>query len=96
MAHVQLVRAKLPRRRAVRARVGVLEDVRGSAGEDLSRRAGAMNRSWERFIAAPHHEDALSVQRPICLCCGASAHQRRSILVVQTNLAITYPRAWTA
>ena len=33
VAHVQFVRATVPRRRVLRARVGVLEDVRGAAGE---------------------------------------------------------------
>ena len=33
VAHVQPVRATVPRRRAVRARVGVLEDVLGAAGD---------------------------------------------------------------
>ena len=32
MVQMQPVRAKIPRRRALRARVGVLEDVRGAAG----------------------------------------------------------------
>ena len=34
VGHVQPVRARVPRRRAVRARVGVLEDVRGAAGDE--------------------------------------------------------------
>ena len=38
VAHVQPVRATVPRRRGVRARVGVLEDVRGSAGGGPARR----------------------------------------------------------
>ena len=49
VAHVQPVRAKLPRRRVLRARVGVLEDLRGSAGDGLGsgfRDAAA----WARFI----------------------------------------------
>ena len=36
VGHVQPVRARVPRRRAVRARVGVLEDVRGAAGDGPS------------------------------------------------------------
>ena len=46
---VRSVRAKVLRRRAMRARVGVLEDVLGAAGEALSsdqRDAGP----WERFV----------------------------------------------
>ena len=34
--HVQPVRARVPRRRVLRARVGVLEDVLGAAGERLA------------------------------------------------------------
>ena len=62
VAHVQPVRAKIPWRRALRARVGVLEDVRGAAGGGLvsDQRDDA---AWEWFITTgQHHEDALFVQ----------------------------------
>ena len=49
VAHVQPVRAKVPRRRVVRARVGVLEDVRGAAGGGLGSEPGD-EPAWERFI----------------------------------------------
>ena len=49
MVLVQPVRATLPRRREVRARVGVLEDVRGAAGDGLGSALGD-ERAWERFI----------------------------------------------
>ena len=51
VAHVQPVRAKLPRRRAVRARVGVLEDVCEPAGDELfaTRRDEP---AWEWFICS--------------------------------------------
>ena len=49
MAHVQLVQARLPRRRGVRARVGVLEDVRGPAGEALDSEP-CDEPAWERAI----------------------------------------------
>ena len=60
MAHVQPVRARVPRRRAVRARVGVLEDVRGAAGGRLG--SAAMTQLGNGLADALHHEDALSVQ----------------------------------
>ena len=49
VAHVQPVRAKIPRRRDVRARVGVLEDLRGAAreGRASDQRDEA---AWERLI----------------------------------------------
>ena len=50
------------RRRQVRARVGVLEDVRGAAGGPDWPRRIAMSAAWERFIDARHLADALSVQ----------------------------------
>ena len=80
----------LPRRRAVRARVGVLEDVRGAAGDGRASAHGD-ERAWERFIRAEeHHEDALSVKRPSCLCGGALAHQKnKSILMVQKAILRT-------
>ena len=46
---VQSVRAKIPRRRALCARVGVLEDVRGPAGGDWAPMHGD-GRAWKRFI----------------------------------------------
>ena len=61
VAHVRSVRAGIPRRRAVRARVGVLEDVHGSTGVALDsefRDAAAGN----GLSSAGHDEDALSVR----------------------------------
>ena len=51
MVHMQPVRATVPRRRGVRARVGVLEDVRGAAGEALDSEP-CDEPAWERAI---HH-----------------------------------------
>ena len=48
VGHVQPVRATLPRRRVVRARVGVLEDVRGAAGGETGI-GPAMKVLGERF-----------------------------------------------
>ena len=45
---MQPVRATVPRRRAVRARVGVLEDVRGATGGGLCSENGDVF-AWERF-----------------------------------------------
>ena len=49
MAHVQPVRATIPRRREVLARVGVLEDVRGAAG-GASSSEECNEAAWERLI----------------------------------------------
>ena len=56
--HVQPVRAKLPRRRARRARVGVLEDVPGPARGDWARRL-AINQLGNGLSETDHREDAL-------------------------------------
>ena len=42
------VQATLPRRRGVRARVGVLEEVRGTAGDVRDSADGNVD-AWERF-----------------------------------------------
>ena len=49
MAHVQLVQATLPWRRALRARVGVLEDIRRAAGNGRGSAPGDLS-GRERFI----------------------------------------------
>ena len=49
MVLVQSVRARVPWRRRVRARVGVLEDVPGSAGDGLASAVGD-DGAWEQFI----------------------------------------------
>ena len=59
MVHVQPVRATIPRRREVRARVGVLEDVLGAAGDGLGSELGD---ECLGTVYPNHHEDALSVQ----------------------------------
>ena len=47
--HMQLVRATVPRGRGVRAHLGVLEDVLGSAGDGPDRPNGDAT-SWERLM----------------------------------------------
>ena len=37
----------------------------------------AMNVLGNGLDDADHYEDALSVKRPICLCCGALVHQKQ-------------------
>ncbi len=49
VAHLQPVQARLSRRRKVRARVGVLEGVRGTAGGGPTSVPGD-ERAWTRFI----------------------------------------------
>ena len=74
MAHVQPVRARIPRRREVRARVGVLEDVRGPAGDGFAR-CMAMTVLGNGLSAAAHDEDALSVKETELSIRGALAYQ---------------------
>ena len=84
-----LCEQRVPRRRELRARVGVLEDVRGAAGDGLA--SEKCNESaWERFIRCNHYEDALPVQEAelsMLRRLGASAN---NMLAVQGNLAGTY------
>ena len=73
----------------MRARVGVLEDVRGRPEGDLVR-GWAMTQLGNGLSLADHHEDALSVREAELSMkrrLGAPEHR---ILVVQTNLASTY------
>ena len=93
MVRVQPVRATLPRRRAVRARMGVLEDVRGAAGGDSARR-NAMTQLGNGLDNARHHEDELSVREAELAMSGALAHQKNNMLIVQGNLANSH-QAWT-
>ena len=82
---MQSVRARVPRRRAMRARVGVLEDVRRAAGEGLAR-GMAMNQLGNGLSAAGHHEDALSVREAELAMDAAPWRIRNNILVVQSHL----------
>ena len=63
----------VPRRRGS-ARVGMLEDIWGGRRRLVS--DGCDDRAWERFSAAGHHEDALSVSETQLLCCSALATRR--------------------
>ena len=51
MGHVRSMRARVPRRRGVCARVGVLVDVRGAAGEGLDS-ALVDDAAGERFMGS--------------------------------------------
>ena len=75
VGYVPPVRTRLPRRRVLRARMGVLEDVRGAAGGDevLSL---AMSLLANGLYDASQHEDALPVQE-------ARLSMLRSALVTQ-------------
>ena len=88
------VRARLPRRRVVRSRVGVLEDVRGAAGGGRTARIMAMNALGNGLYAAKHHEDARRVRARGRVGYEASALgvSEETILAVQTNLATTTMR----
>ena len=88
MAHVQHVRARLPRRRAVRAWVGVLEACVGRLRRTVQRLA--MQQLGNGLAEAKHHEGALSVREAelaVMRRIGAAEH---NILIAQGNLAITY------
>ena len=61
VVHVWPVRARLPRRRGMRARMGLLEDVRGAAGDGPGS-AKCDDVLGNGLLAANHYEDALSVQ----------------------------------
>ena len=89
MVQVQLVRAMAPRLRGVRARVGVLEDVRGAAGDgsDSDTCNGAAR---ERLHDGGHYEDALSVREAELAMARRIRAPEAHILIVQSNLACTY------
>ena len=87
MAHVQPVRARVPRRRGVRARVGVLEDVRGAAGGRDWESACAMNVLGNGLSDAEHHEDALSVQEAELAMLRRLGASEANMLTAQNNLA---------
>ena len=94
MEHMQPVRARLSRRREVRARVGVLEGVRGRPEMDATR-IFAMTHLGNGLSNAERHEDALSVKEAelaMMRRVGASEEER---LIVKGNLAIhvLYARA---
>ena len=94
MVHVRPVRAKVPRRRALCARVGVLEDVLGAAGEGLGS-GSAMGALGGGLSAAGHHEDALTVREAELSMARRLGASEGDILIVQNNLASTYDSAWT-
>ena len=79
-------RANVPRRRVVRARVGVLEDVRGAAGDGLGSSWGN-ECAWERFSCCKPPRGGIVRRRGRVVY--AAAHWR-STIVTQINLAITY------
>ena len=83
------VRARVPRRCAVRARVGVLEDVLGPAGGGPVR-GMAMHQLGKGLFEADHFEDALSVQEAELSTRRRLRDTEHNILCVQGNLAITY------
>ena len=55
-------------------------------------RMQAMTQLGAGLHDAEHHEDALSVRRPSCLCCGALAHQhehsRRAGQILRTRIRL--------
>jgi len=89
VAHVQSVRATLSRRRGVRARVGVLEDICGPPGDRPASRYGNGG-ARERLAVANHCVDALSIEEAQLSMLRRLGASEESILVVQGNLACTY------
>ena len=62
VANVWTVRATIPRRRVLRARVGMLEKTCRGAARDGFRSDQRDQPAWERFVGAEYHEDGLSVK----------------------------------
>ena len=90
MVHVRPVRAKISWGGVLRARVGLLEDVLGAAGDELVPESSMTTQLGNGLTAAERHEDALSVRE-------AELDMRRRVgasedvmLGMQGNLAITY------
>ena len=76
----------------LRARVGVLEDVRGAAGGTLvSDQRDDAAREWFRHDR-PTPRTRCWCKRPSCLCGGALVIQNATFFAVQGNLANTYQR----
>ena len=90
MAHMQPVRATVPWRRVLCARVGVLEDVRGAAGDGPDSGPGDDGCLGTVYFAANHHEDALSVQEAELSLERRRGASKEEILEVQNNLAGAY------
>ena len=89
MEYVLSVRTKLSRRRAVCARVGVLEDVRWGGRRQTNSALGD-ELLGTGLYAAEHHEDALSVYEAELAMKRRVGVSEETILAVQTNLASTY------
>ena len=87
---MQPVRAKVPRRRGVCARVGVLEDVRGAAGGWV--RVNAMRTLGNGLSTADQNEDALSVREAELAMLRRIGAPGRTLLGAQGNLATTYQK----
>ena len=73
----------------MRARVGVLEGVRGAVGDRLGSVHGD-EPAWERFIRGRTHEDALSVREAELSDAAARWRIRTNMFIVQNNLANMY------
>ena len=89
VAHVWPVRARLPRRRGVRARMGVLEGVRGPARDGPSSATGD-EALGNGISEAKLHEDALFVKEAQLSMMRRLGGSENSILIAQSNLANTY------
>ena len=84
---VQSVRARLPRRREMCARLGVLENYLGRPETDDQPRCLAMNVLGLGLGAAGHHEDALSVREAELAVKRRLGATRTQILSAQSNIA---------
>ena len=74
MEQVQPVRAIVPRRRGVRARVGVLENVPGAAGDGQSSEGRWM--LGNGLCVQTTTRTRCPCKRPSCLCISALAYQK--------------------
>ena len=80
VVRVQHVRAILPRRRSVRARVGLLEKARVGRPEDDGARIMAISVLGNGFFDSKQYEDALAVQEVELLSMKRRVGSRRRLV----------------
>ena len=90
MAHVQSVRATLPRRRACALGWACWKACLGGGRRRTAARIEAMTQRGIGLFAAKHHADALSVQEADLATLRRIGASESSILAAQSNLANTY------
>ena len=84
------MRATIPRCRAVRARVGVLEDVRGATGDNTWASDRCDDNAWERFIRGKTPRGRVVREKAELSILQRLGAPEDVIFVVQGNIAVTY------